>query len=63
MAVLNTLAFYVTATITAVKSFIVQALGARYKTCKTFFSPSLTKRQNKLQRLSVFETVLYFKKC
>jgi hypothetical protein len=28
MAVANTLAYYVTATITAVKSFIVQAIGA-----------------------------------
>jgi hypothetical protein len=37
MAVANTLAYYVTSTITAVKSFIVQAPGSK------FFSLLLTK--------------------
>ncbi len=47
----NTLAYYDTATITAVKSFIVQAPGGQ--SCKTFYGSNLRIFRNKLECLSL----------
>jgi hypothetical protein len=49
MAVPNTLAYYDTATITAIKSYIVQAI-----VLKNFLRPLFNMYPNKLERLSAF---------
>jgi hypothetical protein len=60
MEVANTLAYYDTATITAVKSFIVQALGSRtIKHYEFIIYGKLTHKHNNLNKHTSLQWSLY----